>query len=115
MTTPTSTHRDLPAPIRDFLAAHAVRDVGAAARAFAPDAVVVDDGRTYRGTDEVLTFLSDAGSEFTYTTTLVSVRRTEDGWAAGHRLDGDFPGGVVDLEYRFTMAGDLIAALVIAP
>jgi len=115
MTTPGSTHPDLPATIREFLAAHAARDVGAAVRAFTPDAVVVDDGRTYRGTDEVRTFLSTAGSEFTFTTTLTGVRRTGDGWVASHRLEGDFPGGVVDLEYRFTMAGDLVAGLVVAP
>ena len=36
-------------------------------------------------------------------------------WVATNRLEGDFPGGVVDLRYRFAMDGDLIAELVIAP
>jgi hypothetical protein len=34
---------------------------------------------------------------------------------AVNHLEGNFPGGVVDLAYRFTMDGDLIAQLVIAP
>jgi hypothetical protein len=34
---------------------------------------------------------------------------------AVNHLEGSFPGGVVDLAYRFTMDGDLIAELVIAP
>ena len=34
---------------------------------------------------------------------------------AANRLEGDFPGGVVDLDYRFTVDGDRIAELVIAP
>jgi hypothetical protein len=34
---------------------------------------------------------------------------------ATEHLAGDFPGGVVDLRYRFAMDGDVIAGLVIAP
>jgi len=32
-----------------------------------------------------------------------------------NHLEGDFPGGVVDLRYQFALKGDLIAELVIAP
>jgi hypothetical protein len=31
------------------------------------------------------------------------------------RLDGDFPAGVVDLRFRFTLDGDHLAAPVIEP
>lgn len=117
MTTSTSTqHSELPATVGDFLAAHEARDVDTGIRAFTPTAVVTDEGQTSRGTDEILRFLSKAGSQFSYTTTLTDVRRTGDeGWVASHRLVGNFPGGVADLDYRFTMDGDLIAELVIAP
>jgi len=117
MTTPTSTKSsELPATIGDFLTARAASDVSTAIRAFSPTAVVVDDGQTFRGTDEILRFLSKAGSEYTYTTELTGVRRTgDDGGTARHRLVGDFPGRVVDLDYRFTMNGDFIAELVIVP
>ena len=117
MTTPTGIRPDqLPATIREYLAAHLRRDTDAALRAFTPAAVVVDDGTTYRGTEEIRGFLSRAGAEFTYTTTLVAAERTDDAhWVATNRLEGDFPGGVVDLRYRFAMDGDLVAELVIAP
>ena len=117
MTTPTRIHpHRLPATIRSYLAAHVARDADAALSAFTSTAVVVDDGTTYRGSEEIRRFLARAGSEFTYTTTLVAAERTEDGrWVATNRLEGDFPGGVVDLRYRFAMDGDLIAELVIAP
>lgn len=117
MTTPTDIQPDqLPATVRSYLAAHAAHDVDAALRAFTPGAVVVDDGTTYRGTEEIRAFLSRAGAEFTFTTTLVGAERADDDhWVAVHHLEGDFPGGVVDLRYRFTMDGDLIAELVIAP
>ena len=77
---------------------------------------MTDEGRTVRGREEVLGFLRHSGSEFTYTTELIAAERIDDAhWVAVNRLEGDFPGGVVDLRYRFTMAGDLIAELVIAP
>ena len=117
MTTPTSiATTDLPATVRDYLAAHTARDTDAALAAFAPPAVVVDDGRTYRGTDEVRGFLADAGSEFTYTTDLVAAQRVDaDRWTATLHLEGDFPGGVADLHYRFTFDGELISRVVIEP
>ena len=117
MTTSTSIqHSELPATVRSFLTARESHDVAAALGAFSDTAVVMDDGRTFRGTDEIRGFLADAGSEFSYTTELIGAHRTQDGrWVAVHRLEGDFPGGVVDLGYRFTMDGDLITELVIAP
>jgi ketosteroid isomerase-like protein len=117
MTTPTSIYAEqLPATVRDFLTAHVARDADAALRAFTPTAVVVDDGTTYRGTEEIRRFLSKAGAEYSYTTELVGAQRVDDAhWVATNRLEGDFPGGVVDLGYRFAVDGDLIAELVIAP
>ena len=117
MTTPTSIQPgQLPATVRGYLAAHVARDADAALRAFTPTAVVVDDGTTYRGTDEIRGFLSRAGAEFTYTTELVGAQHVDDEhWVATNRLEGDFPGGVAELRYRFAMDGDLIAELVIAP
>ena len=117
MTAPTDIRPDgLPAAIRGFLAAHATRDADAALRAFTATAVVVDDGTTYRGTEEIRGFLSRAGAGFTYTSTLIGAQRLGDArWVATHRLRGDFPGGEVDLRYRFALDGDRIAELVIAP
>jgi ketosteroid isomerase-like protein len=116
MTTPTSIEpTQLPATVRGYLAAHAARDADAAIGAFSADAVVVDQAETFRGTDEILGFLRNAGAEFTYTTDLIGARRIDDvRWVAINRLEGDFPGGVAELEYRFTTDGDLITELVIA-
>ncbi|WP_019144269.1 nuclear transport factor 2 family protein [Aeromicrobium massiliense] len=114
----TSTTIDptqLPVTIRAFLAAHVAREADAAIRAFTPDAVVTDDGRTFRGTEEVLDFLRRGGGEFTYTSEVVGAERGDGHWVAVVHLEGDFPGGVVDLRYRFVLADDLVAQLVIAP
>jgi ketosteroid isomerase-like protein len=117
MTTPTSIDPSrLPATIRGFLAARRARDAEAALRTFSAGAVVVDEGRTFRGTDEILGFLRNAGAEFTYTAELIGAQCVDQArWVATHRLEGDFPGGVAELDYRFTMDGERIAELVVAP
>lgn len=117
MTTPiTIQPTQLPASIRAYLTAHAAGETELALRTFAPDAQVVDDGRTYRGSDEIHRFLTKAGAQFTYTTELVGAQRVDDEhWVAVNRLEGDFPGGVAELRYRFTLADDVITHLTIAP
>ncbi len=116
MSEPTTSPADhLPPTLRRFLAAHAARDADAALACLTPDAVVVDDGTTYRGA-EVRHFLATAGAEFTYTSTLVAAEHPEpDRWVATHRLEGDFPGGVAVLRYVFDLEGERVGRLVIAP
>ena len=105
---------ELPATISAFLAAHSAREADAAVRTFTHDAVVVDQDETFRGTEQVLDFLHNAGSQFTYTTELISARREDDDhWAVVNRIEGDFPGNVADLTYRFTLTDDLISELTI--
>ena len=114
MTTTDVTPSQLPATIRTFLVDHAARDADAAARAFAPTAVVRDQGETFRGSTEVLAFLRHQGGEFAYTTELLGGRRIDEThWVAVNHLEGDFPGGVADLDYRFTLADGLVAELEI--
>jgi hypothetical protein len=116
-TTPTSVDpAELPTTIRAYLAAHDSRDVDAALACCTDDAVVVDEGRTYRGQHEIAGWLRRSASEFTYTSTPAGAARIdEQRWVATNHLEGDFPAGVVDLDFRFTLRGDRIAELVIAP
>jgi ketosteroid isomerase-like protein len=117
VSTPTRIDPDrLPAVVRDFLAAHAAHDVDAALSAYTDDAVVVDEARPHRGTAEIADWMSRAASAYTYTTELTGAARVDDAhWVVTHHLQGDFPGGTVDLDYAFTLRGDRIAALTIAP
>ncbi|MET7425647.1 nuclear transport factor 2 family protein [Dactylosporangium sp. NPDC005555] len=107
---------DLPAVILAYLTAHRSRDAVAASSACTDDAVVDDDGHTYRGRAEIQAWIRDAAAEYDYTATLTAATRTDDTrYVALHHLEGNFPGGTVDLQYRFTLRGDLIARLVIEP
>lgn len=82
---------------------------------FTVDAVVTDDGHTYRGRDEILGWLTGPASAFTTTSTWISAEQGATGAEVVILLEGDFPGGRVELHYRFTRGGDgLIKALDIA-
>jgi hypothetical protein len=106
----------LPATIRTYLTAHQGGDQDTALATFAPDAEVTDEGRTHRGHAEIGEWLRTGASEYTYTIELTGTERMDDTrWVATHHLEGDFPGGVVDLHFRFALDGDRIQTLVIEP
>ena len=107
---------DLPTTVREYLTAHTAGDTDAALAAFTADAEVTDEGVTHRGTEEIRRWLGKSSSEYTFTTELTGAERVDDEhWVAVSHLEGDFPGGVVDLRYRVTLRGDRIAALALAP
>jgi hypothetical protein len=85
--------------------------------AFVVDATVVDDdGKIYLGHDEIHRWRSAEASEYTYTVEITHVEELDDTrYVVTTRLEGDFPGGVVDLIYRFKLADGLIQRLEIAP
>lgn len=88
----------------------------AIATTFAPDARVTDEGISYEGRQGIRAWLNKTASEYTYTTTLTGQRQDGPGrWTVLTHLEGDFPGGVVDLRFRFTIRQHLIAELTIAP
>jgi hypothetical protein len=107
---------EVPEVIRRYFVAHDRREIEAALAAFAQDGRVFDDGHEYRGQDAIHDWLARASTEFTYTRTLLGAAAEESGvWLVRNRLEGNFPGGLVDLAYRFRLDGDLIVDLVIQP
>ncbi|GLY88972.1 nuclear transport factor 2 family protein [Actinoallomurus iriomotensis] len=105
---------ELPRTIMEYLTAHRTRDADAAITHFTDDAVVIDDGRTYRGPAEIRGWLERSSGEYTYTIELIGSERIDDEhYTAINHLEGDFPGGVVDLYFRFTLRDGRIARLVI--
>ncbi len=116
MTTISSDGADLPQAIAAYQAAHDRGDISAALEQFTHDATVVDDGHSYDGIAAVESFLRTAASEYTFTRTLVSAEEiAHDHWSVTNHLEGDFPGGQVDLNYEFRLDDGLIRQLTIAP
>ncbi|HCB07233.1 MAG TPA: nuclear transport factor 2 family protein [Nocardioides sp.] len=112
--TNTNTNTDielLPTTIRAFLQAQEARDPDTALPLLTPEAVVTDVGEAFSGEHSLRRFVSEAGAEFTYTSQVTKVLRDGETWVVGHHLEGDFPGGQADLDYRFTLDGERIARL----
>jgi len=110
MDTNTTTEQ-LPTTIRAFIEAHEARDADAALALLTPGAVISDVGESFTGEDSLRRFVSEAGAEFTYTDEITTVTLEGEIWVVGHHLEGDFPGGVADLDYRFSLEGEQIARL----
>jgi len=111
-----TTWNALPAVVTTYLTAHRARDVTTAISTFADDAAVTDEGHTYRGRDAIGTWLGSAGGEYTFTTEFTGATTADPAHVdVVQRLEGNFPGGVADLHYRFTLDCDAISRLVIEP
>ncbi|MEU1274087.1 nuclear transport factor 2 family protein [Streptomyces sp. NPDC005799] len=107
---------DLPEVITRYLTAHGAHDTATAATAFTDDATVIDDGNTYQGSTAIERWLDRSATEFTYTTHLTNAQETDPAhYIATHHLEGNFPGGTVDLRSQFTLRDDLIEHLAIEP
>jgi hypothetical protein len=108
---------DLPLPITTYLNRSQGNQRRTAIEAFTDDAVVVDDGHQFRGTSEIAAWLDRVASEYEYTTTFLRAERDERATLVVNRLEGTFPGGIVDLKYRFVLNSQnaAIRELTIAP
>jgi hypothetical protein len=83
---------------------------------FSDDATVLDEGETHRGTAKIRSWRTGPATKYTYTTEVFGVEsHGRDRYLVSGRLTGDFPGGTADLRWDFTLAGELIGRLVIAP
>ncbi|MFI7124763.1 nuclear transport factor 2 family protein [Nonomuraea sp. NPDC050153] len=106
----------LPGTITAYLAAHRDADIAAQLGLFAADAAVVDEGHTHTGTTAIAAWMNRSAGAYTYTITPIAAEQSGEGdYTVTQHLAGDFPGGVVDLRFRFTLRAGLIRRLVIEP
>ena len=105
----------VPAVITRYFAAQSARDFDTLVTLFADDGVVIDEGQTRRGRNEIRAWRENVASVYEYTTDVLELTATGNGqYAARVHLEGNFPGGTVDLRYRFTINDDTISRLEIA-
>ncbi len=110
----------LPAVVSTYLAASDRDDIDAIVACFANDAIVLDEDRHWRGADAIRQWREKVSAAFEYTVAIIGSEALGD--VEGGQchevythLEGDFPGGQVDLTNRFTLRGDLIVGLEIVP
>jgi uncharacterized protein (TIGR02246 family) len=102
----------VPDAVEGYFAALNDRDAERLAELFTPDALVVDEGETWRGSNEIRTWVNSVAFKYKYTAEVHGVEDAGDGsYVARVRLEGNFPGGTVELHVRFDLEGDRIRRL----
>lgn len=90
------------------------QDADAVAACFTDDGSVIDEGNTYVGRDAIRGWREGTVAKWTYTTTVTGTEQIAgDRYNVAIHLEGDFPGGEVDLTQAFTLRDGLIAELTI--
>jgi hypothetical protein len=110
----------LPTIISDYMAASHQGNVEALLACFTDDAVVLDEDHEWRGGPRIRAWREGVATAYEYT---VEVRGTvQRGQVDGldrhdvyTHLEGNFPGGTVDLTNRFDVRDGHIARLEIVP
>jgi hypothetical protein len=106
----------VPDAVQRYFDADAVRDVEAIVELFSEDATVVDEGREHNGAAEIREWQTGPASTYEYSVTITDRESLgEDRFRVAARLDGNFPGGTVELKFDFVVRGSRIAYLKIAP
>jgi hypothetical protein len=104
----------LPQPVAAYFAADR-EDAEAVARCFTEDAVVKDEGHTYRGRAAIKQWKVDAAAKYQYTSDLLDCEQKDGTTVVTSRLTGNFPGSPVTLRFIFGLEGDKIATLEVIP
>jgi len=103
----------LPDPVSTYFEISNGSGIDRIARCFAQDAVVVDEGRTYRGHDAIQAWQREAQKTFQYTVEPLRASRDGDRLTVTASVVGNFPGSPVQLDHVFGLAGDEIRSLEI--
>ena len=110
----------VPTIISDYMAASDAGSIDAIVMCFTDDAVVVDEDQEWRGRPRIREWRERVANAYEYT---VEVRGAIDrGQVDGlerhdvyTHLEGNFPGGTVDLTNQFVLRDGSIAHLAIVP
>ena len=111
---PATKSLDLPKPVAAYFTADK-GDGDAVSRCFTEDAVVKDEGHTYKGRAAIKEWKTDASAKYEYTSEPFACEEKDEKTVVTSHLVGNFPGSPVDLRYFFNLEGDKIASLEIIP
>lgn len=104
----------LPEPIAVYFTTDSAEGE-AVSRCFTENAIVKDEGHTYRGRAAIEEWKADTSAKYQYTSEPFVCEKKDENIVVTSHLVGNFPGSPVDLRYFFKLEGDKIAALEIIP
>lgn len=114
MQTNIGTKPELPAPIAAYFV-HQQTEAAALAHCFTEDGRVFDEGGEHHGRAAIAAWNAAAHRAYAFTTEPLSATKEDATTVVHARVTGSFPGGSVALQFRFTLRGELIEQLEIAP
>lgn len=106
---------ELPEAIAGYVASANAHDAEACARYFTEDAVVHDEGQERRGIAAIREWKEEVSRKYRPTIDVVDVARRKETVVMTAKVSGDFKGSPIELHFTFTLRGDRIARLDIAP
>ncbi len=103
----------LPQPIQTFFDADQDEGGRAPVDAFAPDAVVKDEGQVHQGHVAISSWWSAAKAEYQHAAKPLKFAQQNGVTTVRAKVTGNFPGSPAVLNFAFTLTGDRIAVLEI--
>lgn len=103
----------MPDAVTRYLSSNAYPDQSRLDSCFHGDAVVLDDGGTYRGIEAIKAWKAAAAAKYQYSLQPLGLSRSGDSLKLLARVKGNFPGEVADLMHVFSLKDDLIESLEI--
>lgn len=98
-------------PIHTYFTARAPQDGDALAAAFAPEAVVHDEGRSHHGPMEIRDWWLAAKAKYRHRAEPLGVTEAGSKTVVKAKVTGDFPGSPAVLTFAFGLSGDRITDL----
>ena len=104
----------LPKPIAAYFTADS-GDGEAVSQCFTENAIVKDEGHTYKGQAAIKEWKADTSAKYQYTSEPLACEEKDEKIIVTSHLVGNFHGSPVDLRFFFQLEGDKIASLEIIP
>lgn len=104
---------NLPAPIQAYFDADTSNDGAALTHAFAPDAVVRDEGQSHAGHRAIAAWWRAAKAKYRHVIEPVEMGEMDEVTSIRARVTGRFPGSPVMCTFSFRLKNDRIAGLEI--
>ncbi|SDP38103.1 SnoaL-like domain-containing protein [Filomicrobium insigne] len=103
----------LPPAIQAYFDADKAHDGESLIQAFAPDAVVRDEGQLYAGHQAIVAWWRHAKAKYQHTAEPIDMDRKSDVTEVRARVTGQFPGSPATLKFAFRIEGDRVVDLEI--
>ncbi|PLK71040.1 hypothetical protein C0V73_10475 [Rhizobium sp. TH135] len=102
-------------PVKAYFEGRNARDFALALSGFSNDAVVRDESRTHRGTQEIRAWMMQTIAAYDDRSELLTVEADGDTVIATAEVSGNFPGSPITLRYSFVTESGAITSVEIAP